>query len=64
MKKRGCGATAGRHSLLSLYWLLERNHYPLITTQQSLSTNHSSLLTPHPFLLFFFVCFRKEGNLK
>ena len=23
MKKRGCGATAGRHSLLSLYWLLE-----------------------------------------
>ena len=23
MKKRGCGATAGRHSLLNLYWLLE-----------------------------------------
>lgn len=23
MKKRGCGATAGRHSLLGLYWLLE-----------------------------------------
>ena len=23
MKKRGCVATAGRHSLLGLYWLLE-----------------------------------------
>ena len=23
MKKRGCGATAERHSLLGLYWLLE-----------------------------------------
>ena len=32
MKKRGCVATAGRHSLLGLYWLLERNYYPLTTT--------------------------------
>ena len=23
MKKRRCGATAGRHSLLGLHWLLE-----------------------------------------
>ena len=30
---RGCGATARRHSLLCLYWLLERNHYPIITTK-------------------------------
>ena len=30
---RGCGATARRHSLLGLNWLLERNHYPLITTK-------------------------------
>ena len=31
LAERGCGATAGRHSLLGLYWLLERNYYPLTT---------------------------------
>ena len=60
MKKRGCGATAGRHSLLGLYWLLEiilpqtaliytdfYHKNSKISHEGLLSTNHYSIITIH-----------------